>query len=208
MKLFVEGGGSSTALKSECREGFKNFITKAGIEKRPRIVACGSRSEAYDDFITAIKNNEDAVLLVDSEASLSDDCQDGDDKTKWLPWKHLGKREGDIWAKPKASDDIDCHMMVEVMENWFLADRAALITFFGHGFKEGKLPAAERAIEGIPKSEVYRSLRDATADCRAKAPYGKGAHSFKILASLDPGLVAKASPWAARFLDALKEKMA
>lgn len=208
VKLFVEGGGSSTALKSECREGFKNFITKAGIAKRPRIVACGSRSEAYSDFCTALKNNEEAILLVDSEESVAADSQDGDDKTKWLPWKHLGQREGDLWVKPNGSDDIDCHMMVQVMETWFLADRPALAAFFGNGFKEGKLPASERAIEEIPKSEVYRSLKDATADCKTKAPYGKGAHSFKILASLDPEKVTSASPWAARFVDAVKKKMA
>lgn len=208
MKLFVEGGGSSTALKSECREGFKNFITKAGIEKRPRIVACGSRSEAYSDFCTAVKNKEDAMLLVDSEESIAADCQEGDDKAKWLPWNHLGKREGDLWKKPKGSVDLDCHMMVQIMETWFFADRPALSAFFANGFKEGKLPAIERAIEGIPKSEVYRSLKDATADCKTKAPYGKGTHSFKILASIDPEMVARASPWAERFVDALKEKMA
>lgn len=208
VKLFVEGGGSATTLKSECREGFKTFITKSGVGRRPRIVACGSRSEAYNDFCTAVNNKEDAMLLVDSEEAVAADSQDGDDKTKWLPWNHLGKREGDLWIRPKGSVDLDCHMMVQIMETWFLADHPALVRFFGNGFKEGKLPSTERAIEEIPKSEVYRSLKDATADCKTKAPYGKGAHSFKVLASLDPGIVAKASPWVARFVDALKEKMA
>jgi len=207
VKLFVEGGGSSTALKSECREGFKNFITNAGIGKRPRIVACGSRSEAYSDFCTAIKNKEDAMLLVDSEEGVLSGSQEGNDKSRWLPWNHLVKREGDLWTRPKGSVDLDCHMMVQIMESWFLADRRALVAFFGSGFKEGKLPAAERAVEEIPKNEVYRSLKDATADCKTKAPYGKGAHSFKILASLDPAIVTAASPWAARFVDALKQKM-
>lgn len=208
MKLFVEGGGSANALKSECREGFKTFITKAGIEKRPRIVACGSRSEAYNDFCTAITNNEEALLLVDSEEAVSADCQEDEDKTKWLPWKHLGRRVGDLWAKPTGSDDIDCHLMVQIMETWFLADRASLIKFFGPGFKEAKLPASGRAVEGIAKSEVYRSLKEASADCKTKEPYGKGTHSFKILASLDPEVVSLASPWAKRFLDALKDRMA
>lgn len=207
MKLFVEGGGNSAALKTECREGFKTFITRAGVDKRPRIVACGSRSEAYSDFCTAVKNKENAMLLVDSEEAIAADCQTGD-KATWLPWNHLGTREGDRWAKPNGSVDIDCHMMVQIMETWFLADRAALIAFFVTGFKEGKLPSIERAIEGIPKSEVYRALKEATAGCKTKAPYGKGAHSFKILASLDPEMVVRASPWAARFVDALKEKMA
>ena len=208
MKLFVEGGGSASALKSECREGFKTFITRAGIAKRPRIVACGSRSEAYNDFCTAIQNKEDALLLVDSEEAVLVDCQEGEDKTKWLPWKHLGRRPGDLWAKPPRSDDMDCHLMVQIMETWFIADRASLIKFFGPGFKATKLPALGRAVEGIAKSEVYRSLKDASADCKTKAPYGKGAHSFKILASIDPEVVSLASPWANRFFDALKKRMA
>ncbi|GAA0752766.1 MULTISPECIES: DUF4276 family protein [Sphingomonas] len=207
MKLFVEGGGDSTALKSECREGFKTFITKAGITKRPRIVACGSRSDAYNDFCTALNNNEEALLLVDSEENVDASSQEGEDRTKWLPWKHLNQRKGDEWEKPKGSEDTDCHLMVQVMETWFLADRAALAAFFGNGFKQEKLPATERPIEGISKVDVYRALKVATADCRTKAQYGKGAHSFKILATLDPAKVTSASAWAARFVDTLKKKM-
>lgn len=206
MKLFVEGGGNSTALKAECREGFKNFITKAGVQKRPRIVACGSRSEAYNDFCTAIKNNEEAMLLVDSEEAVAAKNQNGE-RSDWLPWGHLSVRKGDQWSKPNGSADGDCHMMTQVMETWFLADRTALAQFFGNGFKVAKLPAAARSVETVSKGEVYQSLKDATSECKTKAQYGKGAHSFKILSNIDPDLVIKSSPWAARFIDALKEKM-
>lgn len=30
VKLFVEGGGDKSKLRSECRRGFKNFLEKAG----------------------------------------------------------------------------------------------------------------------------------------------------------------------------------
>jgi hypothetical protein len=44
-------------------------------------------------------------------------------------------------------------------------------------------------------------------NCKTKAPYGKGEHSFKLLALIDPTKVANASPWANRFINELKKKM-
>ncbi len=46
VKLYVEGGGDTASLKTACREGFTTFITKSGVQNRPRIVACGSRRNA------------------------------------------------------------------------------------------------------------------------------------------------------------------
>lgn len=54
VKVYVEGGGDSSALKRKCREGFREFFRKIGLQGRmPRIVACGPRNNAYDDFCTA-----------------------------------------------------------------------------------------------------------------------------------------------------------
>jgi hypothetical protein len=38
-----------------------------------------------------------------------------------------------------------------------------------------------------------------------KGPYSKGAHSFEILATLDPGSIAAAAPHAKRFLDTVRK---
>ena len=206
VKLYVEGGGHTAALKTACREGFTTFMTKAGLKNRPRVVACGTRRDAYDSFCTAITNGEDAMLLVDSEAPVSDAHQRGEPET-WLPWAHLELRPGDGWEKPQGSDDNDCHFMVQIMENWFLTDRNALKRFFGNGFKENKLPAATRAVEKVTKDDVYRALEYATIDCRTKTTYGKGEHSFKLLAKIDPAKVVDASPWAQRFIEEIKKKM-
>lgn len=207
VKLYVEGGGDSAALKTACREGFTTFITTAGLKNRPRVVACGSRRDAFESFCTAIANGEAAMLLVDSETPCSDAHQRGDDPAHWLPWAHLKQRQGDGWEKPEGSADIDCHLMVQVMESWFLTDHGTLQSFFGHGFKENQLPAATRPIEGIAKAEVYQALQDATAGCKTKARYGKGEHSFKLLTRIDPAKVTSASPWAKRFVEELKKKM-
>lgn len=50
-KLYVEGGGDSKTLKTACRKGFRSFLGKAGLTGRlPRIVAGGSRRNAYESF--------------------------------------------------------------------------------------------------------------------------------------------------------------
>lgn len=206
MKLYVEGGGDAAALQIECRAGFTNFITKAGLIKRPRIVACGSRRDAYESFCTSIAAGDAAMLLVDSETPVVGAHQLGDPET-WLPWAHLKNRPGDEWEKPLKSEDSDCHLMVQTMENWFLADRDTLIKFFNNGFREKRLPAASRPVQEIPKQEVFTALENATADCEPKGSYEKGKHSFKLLQLIQPATVIGASGWARRFIRILKTKM-
>ncbi len=152
------------------------------------------------------------MLLVDSEAAVVGVAQRGDASQKdardaWMPWQHLQQRTGDSWKKPVGSADTDCHLMVQCMESWLLTDRATLQAFFGQGFKVTQLPAAGECIETRPKKEVYDAFARATGDCKTKAPYGKGEHSFKLLARIDPGKVTAASPWALRFVEQLKKSM-
>jgi len=208
VKLYVEGGGDSNVLKTACREGFSEFLSKAGLKgKMPRIVACGSRGNAFDSFRTAINSGEDALLLVDSEAPVSANCQQGDDQKSWDPWQHLKNRKGDRWDKPGNAGKEDCHLMVQCMEAWFLADRTNLQAFFGQGFKAKFLPSEGNEIESVAKEEIYQALSAATRNCKTKAEYGKGTHSFKLLALISPKRVTAASPWAKRFIDITKNKM-
>lgn len=206
VKLYVEGGGDTASLKTACREGFTTFLTKAGVVKRPRVVACGSRRDAYESFCTAVKTGEEAVLLVDSEEPVAAEYRQGEPEA-WQPWQHLKQRSGDGWDKPTDAADTDCHLMVQIMESWFLADRGTLKAFFGQGFKENQLPATGNTVESVAKTQVYESLAAATKDCKTKAQYGKGEHSFKLLALVDPAKVTSACPWAKRFVDQVKKKM-
>ncbi len=206
VKLYVEGGGDSAALKTACRQGFTQFITEAGIGHRPRVVACGSRKDAYDSYYTAIANGEDAVLLVDSEEPVAHQHQQGD-SAEWKPWQHVKQRPGDGWEKPDGASDTDCHLMVQCMESWLIADPVTLKVFFGQGFRENQLPATTNSVESVAKAQVYSALANATKDCKTKAQYGKGEHSFKLLGKIDPAKVTAASPWARRFVSELKKKM-
>ena len=207
VKLFVEGGGDGKTLRTECRQGISEFLKKAGLAGcLPRTVASGSRQQAYDDFRTAIRIGEAALLLVDSEGPVPAECQTGEPEA-WRPWAHLAQQAGDGWAMPVGATDRHCHLMVECIESWFLADRATLAAFFDPGFRPTALPAATRAIESVEKVQLFDALRAATKDCKTKSQYGKGEHSFKLLASIDPSKVLAASPWAKRFVDETKRQM-
>lgn len=208
MRLYVEGGGDAKDLKTECRKGFNLFLQKAGLAgKMPRIVACGSRGKAYDMFCTAVRQGEDALLLVDSEAPVAQQAQPGhpgnaQSRAGWLPWHHLYHSDG--WYCPQNTKNTQCHLMVQCMENWFLADVGTLQRIFGQEFRPAALPATGRGgVEFVPKADVLRGLEQATRGCGRKNRYSKGRHSFKVLAELDAGRVLIASPWAQRLVENL-----
>ncbi len=194
--LYVEGGGDSKLLHGECRQGFREFLQKAGLRGHlPRTVACGGRRQAYNAFCTALAQaKHTALLLVDSEEAV----------TVASPWQHLRVRQADQWPMPAGADDNSCHLMVQCMESWLIADRETLRHFFGNGFDEGKLPSKHTTLEAVAKFDIYRSLQEATERCKAR--YGKGENAFKLLARLDAAKVLEASIWATRFANTLKQK--
>jgi len=200
--IYVEGGGDATSLRSECREGFSKFFEAAGLKgQMPRVVACGTRNAAFDDFSTAVKTGKKAFLLVDSEAAVEDQWETGD-RSQWKPWDHLWQRDG--WEKPGNADDLACHLMVQCMEAWFLADRETLRNFFDQDFRERALPDKANGIETLSKDKLFGAIKQATRDCK-KGPYGKGAHSFKLLKQIDPAKVTADSPWAKRLIETVKK---
>ena len=161
----------------------------------PRIFASGSRQQAYEDFRHALgvsHDDEIVGLLVDSEGPVATDAG---------VWRHL--QDSDGWDKPTGAGDDQVHLMVQCMEAWFLADRAALAGYFGDGFTEKSLPR-RTDVEAVPKQDLERGLNAATRNSIPKGTYRKGRDSFAILADLDPDKVVKASPHAKRFLETLR----
>jgi len=195
VKIYVEGGGhQNSRLSTECRKGFRLLLEKAGMRgQMPRIVACGGRKEAYDDFCTAVRarrSNELLFLLVDSEGPV--DPRDS-------AWAHL-KKQG-AWIAPAGISDEAVHLMVQCMEAWLVADQTALSAYFGPGFQLSALPKSPN-IESIPKRDLLAALDDATRTTR-KGRYRKGEHSFAILALIDPAKLKLASERASRFFESL-----
>ena len=91
--------------------------------------------------------------------------------------------------------------MVQVMETWLLADRAALGRYFGAPFRENAL-SQWPALENVSKRDVLEALARATAACTR--PYAKGQASFELLTMIDPALVEAACPHAAALLGNLR----
>ena len=182
-------------MRGECRKGFIAFLEKAGLRGRmPEIKASGSRQNAYAQFRARHnKNDVTALLLVDSEGPVSAPATDAQ------PWRHLQVRDG--WERPPGATDEQCHLMVQVMESWFLADREALGAYYGQGFQTGALPQNPH-IEQVPRQDVEAGLNRAARNT-VKGSYNKGRDSFEILGRLAPDKVTNASPYAKRFIDAL-----
>ena len=193
MKVYVEGGGSTRQQQAKLRRAFSQFIEQAGLTgTMPRVIACGSRSVAFNDFETGHKETGAiAILLVDSEGPVTADT----------PWQHLQDRDG--WDRPLDTETDQCHLMVQVMESWFVADREALAGFYGSDFRSNAIPQWPK-IEEVPKGDVLSKLRQATSSTR-KGSYRKGRHGFEILGRLDPNKVMNAAPHAKRFVDSLRK---
>jgi len=199
--IYVEGAtDKGDDLRTECRQAFSVFFakTKLGEKLRPRVIPCGGRNNAFNDFCTALSQNKNALLLVDSEAAI-DPLHQG---ANYLPWSHLKVR--DAWSKPADAEEDHCHLMVECMENWFVADWEAMASFYGKGFEKKHKPSG--LVENISKASVYAALEAATKGCESKGSYGKGAHSFKLLGLIDARKVVANSPWAQRLIDEIEKR--
>lgn len=204
MRIYVEGGGFEfSELDTELRQAFSTFFEKAGLSNRkPRVIPCGSRENAFRDFKLALAEGRNALLLVDSEIPVDDAHYFLlDDVHYFLPWAHL--KASDRWDKPNKAKDEDCHLMVQCMESWFIADWKAVSAFFGKDFRESAKPA--QRCEKHTKSEIFAALKKATQDCK-KGKYDKGQHSFKILASIKSDPVLEDSPWAKRFIKEIAKR--
>jgi hypothetical protein len=99
--IYLEGGGAGPKSKEtdiRCREGFRKLLENCGFHGRmPRLVACGARGAAFDDFPRghAASQADYVALWIDSE----DPIQDLEST-----WEHLDAR--DNWKRPAdAADD-------------------------------------------------------------------------------------------------------
>ncbi len=171
------------------------FFDKVVAHGSFKVIASGSRANAFSDFCAALKQHpqEFVVLLVDSESEVST-----------LPWEHLKNRTGDQWQRPANASDDQVQLMVQVMESWFLADHEALAGFYGPSFLRSALPR-QHNIEKIDKDTVFGKLRHASRSTQ-KGEYHKTRHGFGLLERIDPALVRAASTHADRLLAVLERE--
>jgi hypothetical protein len=198
IRIYLEGGGDGKETKARLRQGFHAFLNgpvdvARGKRIRFHLVACGSRIAAFDDFRTALETHPDAfnILLVDSEGPVDVE-----------PWLHLQKRDG--WNLAQRDND-RCHLMVQMMEAWLVADLETLSRFYGQGFRANALPPNPN-VEQIDKGQLASALKTAT-ERTAKGEYHKTRHAPKLLEQLDVAKVRQSAPHCDRLFVTLNQVM-
>ena len=185
-RIYLEGGGDTKEGRARCREGFRKLMENCGFAGRmPRLVACGSRGAAFDDFKTAhaLRTGDAYVgLLVDSEDPITNVEQ---------TWQHVSRRTGDNWTKPNGASEEQLLFMTTCMETWIVADPASLRAHFGRSFRVSALPVVQ-GVEQRDRQSVLAALESATSNC--PGPYRKGPKSFEVLGKLNPEVLERHLP--------------
>lgn len=198
VRIYAEGGGDGKDTKATIRRGFGEFLSELrGVARERRIrwniIACGPRNAAFDAFRTALNTHTGAfnILLVDGEGPVNR-----------TPWQLLLERDG--WEHPGVPDE-QCHLMVQMMEAWILADIDAMESYYGSGFRRQAIPA-RNDVEAIDKAILERSLQGATRSTR-KGPYHKIRHGSALLCRINPQTVRSKAPHCERLFTTLETKI-
>jgi len=138
------------------------------------VIPAGSRGRCLDHFCNACEDHPGAfnILLVDAESAV---CA--------KPREHLCNRDGWIIEAPEDA----CHLMVQTMEAWLVADRAALAQYYGGGFLNSAIPDNPN-VEEIDKATLESALDAATRGTQ-KGKYREIQHGADLLARIDPEVV-------------------
>lgn len=186
IRIYVEGGGDRAEGRAQLRRGLAEFLSEVVDAARKMrssvtIVACGGRGQTYDKLMAARRTYPRAfcVLLVDSEGPVTAPS----DK------QYLTARDG--WDL-RDTDEEQIHLMVQAMEAWLIADKAALAAYYGPGLHEQRLPD-QRNVEEIPKEDLEKALKSATRDAKPKGEYHKIKHGAQLLGLVDPAKVRAAA---------------
>lgn len=199
IRVYVEGGGDGKDTRSLVKKGFRAFLNDIAERGRPKrvrfdVIACGSIQSTVDDFNTALRTHPNAfnVLLVDS---------DGPVQSSIL--QHLLARGG--WNLSGVVGEDHCHLMVQVVEAWVVADLAALQQFYGQRFNSNSIPKNPN-VEGLDRHTLYSSLKAATR-LTQKGEYHKTRHGPELLKRVDVAKVRRAAPHCERLLTTLEQEI-
>ncbi|MBL1197816.1 MAG: DUF4276 family protein [Nostoc sp. GBBB01] len=205
---FRSGIRSGKETTTGLRPGFIKFFHElydiAGENIKIFLVMCGSRRDAYEDFKTALESQPEAfnVLLIDAESSVDSTVR---------PWKHLKNRTEDHpWILDAVNfQDEQCHLMMQTMEAWFIADIDALKEFYGQKFKEDKIQRGIKQLQNVEKvsKDTLKVWLVAATRHTEKGKYHKTKHAPKLLKLLDADKVRQASPYCDRLFTTLTAKM-
>lgn len=160
-----------------------------------KMIAGGPNAETVKGFLRSCRLNPSDlnVLLIDSEApapSVADALR--------------ALRSRNYWDANVAPEDERIHFMVQAMEAWFIADRQAMASHFGDGFRCGSLPNPQNA-ESISPTGLTESIDQALRGIggRRRKKYDKVRDGARLLALIDEATVSRNCPSFGRLTDFL-----
>ncbi len=195
--VFFEGGGNAESKKRLSR-ALETLIRSSNPKCRVRVFASGSRENAVRDFVLPLRTGPPSLpsrpnctlLLVDSEIPVSESHS---------PPEVLPGLSSDTQV-PKGA----VHLMVECMENWFLADPESCKRVAPNGFLVAKLGNTAH-VEAVAKADAIQRVQTAFGGTGAGV-YLKSKDGPLLLESLDVEVLKKKAPRAAAFFEAAKSR--
>ena len=187
--------------------GFRKFfaaILRTARQRRIpfRLIHGGSQENTVADFLTAVHTNEDDpdtldILLVDSDGPADSNDPHYDRFRQALQnTPHWQRERRGVTVQPN-----QFHWMIQAMETWLLADRAALRRYYGQRLREGGIPGSESTVEDISNPDSV--LKTATRNTQ-KGRYHKTQHAPDLLESVDVGNVRGNAPACDRLFTILE----
>lgn len=187
--IYIEGGArgaGSKDLNIRCQEAFHKLLDSMGfMGRKPRLVACGSRSAVYDRFVVQNSQNvgDYVAMWIDSEEPMAN---------PEAAWKHLRTvTTVPSWAQPQGAENDQVLFMTTCMETWIVADRDVLSDHYRDELQESALPPLV-GLEQRGRHDVQNMLEHATRNC--SNAYSKGKRSFEVFAKLTPAVLERHLP--------------
>ena len=198
-KIYVEGSGDTNKLQAIGREAVSKFLSNLNIDGSIKVIMCGGRQQAYNDFCVALKNPKEGelpILLVDAEAAMQEEGK---------PWEHLKIRDG--WDKPNNATDDHAFLMVQTMEAWLICDDSAWKAWKSRADTD-KLPKIHNGnVETIEKDKLEKGCEAVGKSINFSYLDNKRLSGFGILKNVKPKLVREKSKEANRFFEFIEVKI-
>jgi hypothetical protein len=200
--VYVEGGGPTRLQQKEFRTGLDQFfisLKKLADDNDCRLTFSprGGIEQVLADFDIAYNppSTEIYYLLVDSDGPVIS-----------VPRNHLKTKFSSYrFLDDKKIPDNRIHLMVQVMESWFIADISALERFFGEGFDSAQIPQ-DQEIESIDGDVAINSLKSASkGSSRGEYKlYSTIEFETGILKQLNPDILKDKAPHCKRLFEILE----
>ena len=163
---------------------------------RFKTIAGGPNAETVKGFLRSCRLNPSDlnVLLIDSERPAPNAAE-----------AIRALRSSSYWdASVAPKEDERINFMVQAMEAWFIADRQAMASHFGNGFRCGSLPNPQNAESTSPNGlteSIDQALR--AIGGRRRKKYDKVRDGARLLALIDEATVRQNCPSFRRLTDFL-----